>query len=86
MMDRIKLELRLFYNKSLENTQIWIAWHMPRSMVTWCAIRLMAHATQGQWGMSSPTELDCVSALNRWDIKHATDQAPGQQPDLQEAR
>lgn len=48
--------------------QFWmkIAWLLPRPLVMWCAVRLMAHATQGQWGNESPSSLLAMTALQRW--------------------
>jgi hypothetical protein len=47
---------------------IWmrLAWLMPRSLVYWCAIRLGAHATQGQYSDQVVPELLFMDALKRW--------------------
>lgn len=47
---------------------MWIAWHLPRWLVYWCAIRLNAHATQGVWGNESPNDISIMDALGRWDV------------------
>jgi len=46
---------------------IKIAWAMPRYVVMWCAVRLMAHATTGKWGNECPDHVDIMTALGRWD-------------------
>lgn len=46
---------------------MWIAWHLPRWLVYWCSIRLMAHATQGPWGNETPSSVDIMKALKRWE-------------------
>ena len=49
-----------------ERILMWIAWRMPRSLAYWCAIRLGAHATQGQWGDQVVPDLTFMDALKRW--------------------
>lgn len=44
----------------------WIAWHLPKSIVYWCSIRLGANATQDKWADHSPTDLNFMDALKRW--------------------
>lgn len=46
---------------------IKVAWLTPRRLAYWCAIRVGAHATQGQWGNESPTNLLMMDALKRWE-------------------
>lgn len=43
-----------------------IAWAMPRWLVYWCSIRLMAKATQGEWGTQEVPALLAMDALKRW--------------------
>lgn len=49
-----------------EKIAIWIAWRLPRRLVMWCAIRLMANATQGQYDTQIVPELKAMDALQRW--------------------
>lgn len=49
-----------------ERLTMWIAWHLPKSLVKWCSIRLAAHATMGEWGNTVVPELTVMDALNRW--------------------
>lgn len=49
-----------------EKILTWIAWHMPRSIVYWCAIRVMAHATQGEYSHQVVPDLTSMDALKRW--------------------
>jgi hypothetical protein len=44
----------------------WIAWHLPRPVVYWCSIRLIANATQGEYGNQVVPELGAMDALQRW--------------------
>jgi len=49
-----------------ERIYIWLAWHMPRRLVYWCAIRLAARATQPPYEKQEVPELKVMDALNRW--------------------
>ena len=65
-------ELRLLRAR-VKNTWVekfwrWIAWHLPRRLVTWCYCRVIAHATTGQYGNTDPSELPVMEAWNRWDL------------------
>ncbi len=44
-----------------------IAWMLPRRLVKWAAIRLIADATQGKWSDTNVPELTAMDALKRWD-------------------
>ena len=46
----------------------WCAWRLPRRLVYWCSIRLIAHATQGQYGNQIVPDLTAMDALDRWEI------------------
>jgi hypothetical protein len=46
-----------------------IAWWLPRRLVYWAAIRLGAHATQGQYSDQVVPDLNFMEALKRWDEK-----------------
>jgi hypothetical protein len=56
MMDRIK-----------ERMYIWIAYRLPRDLVKWCAIRVMAYACDGEWRDQIVPELTAMDALGRWN-------------------
>ena len=51
--------------------KIWmkIAWLLPKRLVMWASIRLIAHATQGQYGNQLVTELGAMDALDRWPVR-----------------
>lgn len=51
----------------MERIWMFLAWRMPRSLVYWCAIRLMASATQGEWSDTEVPSLTTVDALKRWE-------------------
>jgi hypothetical protein len=44
----------------------WLAYKLPRPLVYWAAIRLMAAATTGQYSSQVVPELTAMEALKRW--------------------
>lgn len=44
----------------------WLAWRLPRLLVQWAYIRVVAGATTGRYGDTVPGELDVMTALRRW--------------------
>ena len=44
-----------------------VAWLLPRRVAYWCAVRLGAHATTGDYGHEIVPELRFMDALERWD-------------------
>jgi len=45
----------------------WLAYHLPRRVVYWASIRLMAHATTDEWSGQVAPELYAMDALKRWE-------------------
>lgn len=43
-----------------------VAWLLPRRLVMWAAIRLIAHATTGQYETTEVPSLSAMDALQRW--------------------
>jgi hypothetical protein len=58
----LKYDIKRLYKKVL----IGIAWHLPKNLVYWCAIRVMAHATTGQYSSQIVPDLTAADALKRW--------------------
>jgi hypothetical protein len=46
---------------------IWFVWLLPRWVVLWCSVRLMAHATTGKWSHQVVPDLTALDALKRWE-------------------
>lgn len=44
-----------------------LVWRLPRWLIYWAAIRLMAHATTGRYGSQVVPDLYAMDALKRWD-------------------
>jgi len=47
----------------------WIVWRLPRNLVYWCAIRLIAHASKGEWSAEHVPDITAMDALKRWDSR-----------------
>jgi len=49
-----------------EKTLMWVAWKMPRKITYWCAVRVMAAATKGEYETQIVPELLAIDTLSRW--------------------
>jgi hypothetical protein len=54
-------------NQQKDNFWLWLARHMPKKLVYWCAIVLMAHATTGENSNVETSTLTCIDALKSWE-------------------
>ena len=45
----------------------WIAYHLPKWVVYFATIRLIAHATTGKYSNTIVPELGAMEALERWE-------------------
>lgn len=50
----------------MERVWIFLAWHLPRQLVKWAAVRLGAHATIGKYENQVVPDLRFIDALQRW--------------------
>lgn len=53
-------------HKYTERLQLWIVYCLPRWLIYWAGIRLIAHATQGKYGNQVVPRLTAMDALKRW--------------------
>ena len=53
----------------MERVKIWIAWHLPKWLVYWAAIRVGANATTGDYSSTETPTLTFMDALKRWEEK-----------------
>lgn len=60
-------EVRYQAGRRAEKLLNWFVWKLPRRLVYQCAIRVIAHATTGQYGDQVVPELTAMDALERWD-------------------
>jgi hypothetical protein len=69
---RIRARLRLDGHRLLGTDKwpgrLWraVAWVLPWKLAYWAAVRIMAHATTGDYGCQDVTTLTCLQALKRW--------------------
>lgn len=54
-------------NRALDDAARKIAWLLPRRIVMWASVRLIAHATQGVYSNQIVPALTAMDALKRWD-------------------
>lgn len=50
-----------------EKIKMSIAWAMPKWLVYWCGVRLMANATTGRYSSQVVPELKAIDAFRRWE-------------------
>lgn len=45
----------------------WLAWHMPRDIAYWCAIRVVTHASTHALSNVEMGAITAVEALEEWE-------------------
>lgn len=60
-------EFKYWTKRRFERMLRWFVWHLPRKLVYQCAIRVIAHASTGQYSDQVVPELTAMDALERWD-------------------
>lgn len=61
------IDIRYEVSKGVENSWMWIAWKLPKVLVRWCTIRVIAHATQGKYSHQIVPDLTAMDAVKRWE-------------------
>lgn len=64
---------RYLLQKRRDQLLLGIAWRLPKELVTWCFVRVVAHATTGPYGDTLVPHLTAMDALKRWDDDRRTD-------------
>jgi len=59
--------LKYWWLVKKEKLQTWFAWQLPKWLVGRAAVRLIAHATSGEYGSTVIPELTAMDALKRWE-------------------
>ncbi len=54
-------------SRQWEQMIIGFVWILPKRLVYWCAIRVMAYATTGKHSNQVVPELLAMDALKRWE-------------------
>lgn len=58
-------------DRRIEKFWMFLAWSvLPRKLAYWACIRVMSHATQGQWSNQIVPELMAMDVLKRWDERN----------------
>ena len=53
--------------RAIERFWFWLAWCLPRSLVYFASIRLVSHATTGEYDTTIVPELSAMDAIKRWE-------------------
>lgn len=59
--------VRYEWNKFWKRRLLNLVWKLPRSVVYWSAIRVMANATTGEYRNQIVPDLTAMDALERWE-------------------
>ena len=60
------IHLRYEISRQMEKKLIWFVGKLPRKLVYWCSIRLIVHATTGEYSHQIVPDLTAMDALERW--------------------
>lgn len=63
------IELKYQTGRRFEKLLRTIVWALPRKVVMWAFIRVVAHATTGKYSNQIVPKLTVIDALSRWDEK-----------------
>lgn len=59
--------LRSYYIRKLSDKfWLWLVWKLPKPLVMWSTVRVVAHATSGEYGDISAPDITAMDALKRW--------------------
>ena len=53
-------------HKYTERAQLWLAYRLPRWLIYWACIRLIAYAPMGKYDKQVVPKLTAMDALKRW--------------------
>jgi hypothetical protein len=62
-------ELKYWAKRKAEKWMLRLVWKLPKRLVMWCAIRVMANATTGPYGNQVVPDLTAMDALARWGVE-----------------
>ncbi len=58
--------MRYWIKRKAGRAGMRLVWKLPRRLVMWCFIRVVANATTGQYSNQIVPELTAMDALDRW--------------------
>lgn len=62
----VNIDARYELMKRREKIQLWIVWHLPKWVIYWATIRLVAFATSKR-SEATPDEMKMMDALKIWE-------------------
>ena len=65
----MNIETRIKLRQIREKIEMKIVWALPRWLINWASVRMIAYATQGEYGDTIVPELTAMDALKRWETK-----------------
>ncbi len=68
-MKDIATEWTFRTSRTREKAWMWIAWKLPKTLVMWASVRMIAHATGDKYWTTIVPELSAMDALKRWNEK-----------------
>lgn len=66
-LDSLRLDAMMFRHGAPDKIAMQVAWWLPRKVVLWAYIRVMAHATQGPYGCDHVDDVRYSDAYKRWE-------------------
>ena len=66
-MNRLRFAWKYELGKHADRLLRAVVWRLPHRLVMWSCVRVVAHATTGQYGNTVVPELTAMDALKRWD-------------------
>lgn len=63
----IWIDRNYLLHRKIEHMLISVVWKLPRKVVMWSAIRVIASATTGEYSNQVVSELTSMDALERWN-------------------
>ena len=59
--------LKYWWAVKRDKLQMAFVWMMPKWVIMWASVRMIAHATTGKYSGTVVPELTAMDALKRWD-------------------
>ena len=59
--------MRGWWHRFKEKSMFWFVWKLPKNLVYFCAIRVVAYATTGKYSNTIVPELTAMDAVKRWE-------------------
>jgi len=67
MIEELGFSAKCLVNKYQDKAAMFVAWMLPRRVVLWAYVRVMAHATSGPYGTENVDSITYSTAYRRWE-------------------